>query len=97
MEVKFEEKAVVKKVITLELDEHEALILQKIVGSIGGDHDWRKVTSGIYSGIREVLGYDKCEMFSDIHVHDIERNMYLRDKDHPSIMDMLDNVGQRNA
>lgn len=86
MDIKFEEKAVVKKVITLELDEHEALILQKIVGNIGGDHDWRKVTSDIYRGIREVLGYDKCEMFSEEHDSDIERPMYLRDKDRPSVM-----------
>ncbi len=86
MDIKHEEKVVTKKVVTIELDESEALILCKIVGSIGGNHEWRKVTSGIYNGLNEALGYDKCEMFSDIHVHDIERNMYLRDKDCPSVM-----------
>jgi len=86
MEIKFEEKVVTKKVVTLELDESEALILQKVLGNIGGDHEWRKVTSGLYSGIREALGVDKCQMFSDIHAHDIERSMYLRDKDRPSVM-----------
>ena len=97
MDIKFEEKVVTKKIVTLELDEQEALILQKIVGNIGGDHEWRKVTSAIYNGIRDVLGYDKCQMFNDIHDSDIERSMYLRDKGRPSVMDMLDNVGQRNA
>jgi|688.fasta_scaffold00037_4 hypothetical protein len=97
MEVKFKEKVVTKKIVTLELDESEALILCKIVGNIGGNHDWRKVTSGIYNGINDALGYDKCHRFSDKHDHDIERSMFLRDKDRPSIMDMLDNVGQRNA
>lgn len=97
MDIKFKEKVVTKKIVTLELDESEALILQKIVGSIGGDHEWREVTSGLYRGIREALGCDKCQMFNDIHDSDIERSMYLRDKGRPSIMDMLDNVGQRNA
>ena len=97
MEVKFKEKVVTKKIVTLELDEQEALILQKIVGNIGGDHKWREVTSAIYNGIRDVLGYDKCQMFNDIHDSDIERSMYLRDKYRPSIIDMLDNVGQSRA
>lgn len=86
MEINYKEKVITKKVVTLDLDEQEALILYKIVGSIGGDHEWRKVTSGIYNGIRDVLGYDKCEMFNDIHYQDIERSMYLRDKDRPSVM-----------
>lgn len=85
MDIKFEEKIVTKKIVTLELDVSEALILYKIVGSIGGNHDWRKVTSGIYNGIIDVLGYNKCEMFNDIHCNDIERSMMLKDKDHPSV------------
>ena len=86
MEINYKEKVVTKKIVTLELDESEALILYKIVGSIGGNHEWRKVTSGIYNGIIDALGYDKCDMFNDIHRQDIERSMYLRDKDHPSVM-----------
>ena len=86
MEVKFEEKVITKKIVTLELDESEALILCKIVGNIGGAHDWRKVTSAIYNGINDALGYDKCDMFSEEHANDIERSMMLRDKERPSVM-----------
>lgn len=96
MEINYKEKVITKKIVTLELDEQEALILQKIVGNIGGDHEWRKVTSAIYNGIRDVLGYDKCQMFNDIHDSDIERSMYLRDKGRPSVMDMLDNAAKNN-
>lgn len=91
MEVSFKNKVITKKVVTLELDEQEALILQRIVGGVGGDHDWRKVTSDIYRGIREALGYGKCEMFDDNHCQDIERSMYLKDKDRPSV------IGQSRA
>lgn len=44
------------------------------------------MTSGIYNGIIDALGYDKCHRFSDKHEIDIERSMFLRDKDRPSVM-----------
>lgn len=83
MEIKYEDKVITKKVVTLELDEEEALILQKIVGKIGGNHDWRKVTSGLYYGLREVIGVDKCDMFSENHDRDIAIAMLLKDKEGP--------------
>lgn len=81
MEVTFEEKVVTKKVVTIEFSEEEALILRKIVGNIGGNHEWRKVTSGIYNGINDALGYHKCDTFSEKHNSAIERSMMLKDKE----------------
>jgi hypothetical protein len=48
--------------ITLVLDEQEAMILAKIMGNVGGDHDWRSFTGELYDSLLQCLDYDEyCE------------------------------------
>ena len=48
--------------ITLELNEREAMILAKIVGNVGGIHEWRKFTSELYANLVDCLDHDEfCE------------------------------------
>lgn len=94
MEVFAREKVITEKVITVEFSQEEALIVCLIMGRIGGAHDWRSVTSGLYHELIDAVGRKKYDAFSVKHDSDVERSMYLRDKDRPSI---LDNVGQCRA
>ena len=94
MEVNVKEKVITEKVITVEFTEEEAMIVCLIMGRIGGAHDWRSVTSGLYHELIDVLGRKKYDAFNVKHDRDVERSMYLRDKDRPSI---LDNMGQSRA
>jgi hypothetical protein len=94
MEVFTKEKVITEKVINVEFSEEEALIVCLIMGRIGGAHDWRKVTSGLYHELIDALGRKKYDAFNLKYDCDVERSMYLRDKDRPSI---LDNVGQSRA
>ena len=59
-------KTVVTK-ITIELDEREAMILAKIVGNIGGIHEWRSFTGQLYSELLDHLNVDNVfEFGSDV-------------------------------
>jgi len=53
--------------ITIELDEQEAMILAKIVGNIGGIHEWRSFTGQLYTELLDRLGReDLFEFGSDV-------------------------------
>lgn len=94
MEVNAREKVIAEKVITVEFSEEEALIVAVIMGRIGGHHDWRNVTGQLYRDLIDALGRRKYDAFNTKYDSDVERSMYLRDKDRPSI---LDNVGACRA
>lgn len=50
--------------ITIELDEQEAMILAKIVGNIGGIHEWRSFTGQLYSELLDHLNVDNVFEFA---------------------------------
>jgi len=56
-------KTVVTK-ITIELDEQEAMILAKIVGNIGGIHEWRSFTGQLYTELLDRLNVDNVFEFA---------------------------------
>ena len=48
--------------ITIELDEQEAMILAKILGNVGGIHEWRSFTGELYDTLLQCLDYEEfCE------------------------------------
>lgn len=62
--------------ITIELDEQEAMILAKIVGNIGGIHEWRAFTGQLYSELLDHLNVDNVFEFApDV----IKQDMILGD------------------
>lgn len=62
--------------VTLVLDEQEAMILAKIVGCVGGNHEWRSFTGELYSDLLDCLDYDEyCEYTEGV----IKQDMFLGD------------------
>lgn len=62
--------------ITIELDEQEAMILAKLIGNIGGIHEWRTFTGQLYTELLDRLGRDDLYEFgSDV----IKQYMILGD------------------
>ena len=60
VEMKMKASKVTK--ITIELDEREAMILAKIVGNVGGIHEWRSFTGELYDTLLQCLDYEEfCE------------------------------------
>lgn len=60
--------------ITIELDEQEAMILAKILGNVGGMHEWRAFTGQLYTELLDRLGkQDLYEFGKDV----IKVNMML--------------------
>lgn len=51
--------------ITIELDEREAMILAKIVGNVGGIHEWRSFTGELYDTLLQCLDYEEFCEYSD--------------------------------
>lgn len=49
--------------ITLELNEHEAMVLAKILGNIGGAHEWRAFTGQLYAELLNHLDIDDLYEF----------------------------------
>ena len=68
-------KTVVTK-ITIELDEQEAMILAKIVGNIGGIHEWRSFTGQLYAELIDHLNVDNVFEFAP---EAIKQDMILGD------------------
>ena len=52
-------------IIILELNEREAMILAKIVGNIGGIHEWRTFTGELYANLVDCLDHDEFCEYSD--------------------------------
>lgn len=53
--------------ITIELDEREAMILAKLIGNIGGIHEWRTFTGQLYAELIDHLNVDNVfEFGSDV-------------------------------
>lgn len=62
--------------ITIELDEQEAMILAKLIGNIGGTHEWRAFIGQLYSELLDHLAKEDLYDFgSDV----IKQNMILGD------------------
>ena len=60
VEMKMKASKVTK--ITIELDEREAMILAKIVGNVGGIHEWRSFTGELYDTLLRCVDYEEfCE------------------------------------
>jgi len=60
VEMKMKASKVTK--ITIELDEREAMILAKIVGNVGGIHEWRSFTGELYDTLLQCVDYEEfCE------------------------------------
>ena len=50
--------------ITLELNEHEAMVLAKVLGNIGGIHPWRSDVLGpMWSELKRALDIEHTEDF----------------------------------
>jgi len=65
-------KCTVKKnpTITLELDEHEAMVLAKILGNIGGIHPWRDDVLGpLWTELKWALDIDSTNEYGKGIVH----------------------------
>ena len=62
MKMQTNKKTVTK--ITIELDEQEAMILAKIVGNIGGVHEWRAFTGQLYAELLDHLNVDNIFEFA---------------------------------
>jgi hypothetical protein len=62
--------------INIELDEQEAMILAKIIGSIGGLHEWRAFTGQLYTELLDHLGKDNIFEFASTT---IKQDMILGD------------------
>jgi len=63
--------------INIELDEREAMILAKIVGNIGGLHEWRAFTGQLYAELLDHLDVDNIFEFApDV----IKQDMILGEK-----------------
>lgn len=60
--------------ITIELDEQEAMILAKILGNIGGIHEWRSFTGQLYAELLDRL--DKDDLF-EFAKNTIKQDMML--------------------
>jgi hypothetical protein len=62
--------------ITIELDEREAMILAKILGNVGGVHEWRKFTGELYDSLLQCIDYEEfCEYTEGA----IKQDMFLGD------------------
>jgi len=51
--------------ITIELDEREAMILAKIVGNVGGIHEWRKFTGELFDSLMQSVDYDEYREYTE--------------------------------
>lgn len=61
----------------LTMSEEEAKILCMIVGSIGGDHPWRRFLSTLYDRFYENVGNKKMNEYFDKYHYYIKVNMML--------------------
>ena len=50
--------------INIELNEQEAMILAKIVGNVGGIHEWRAFTGQLYAELIDHLDVDNIFEFA---------------------------------
>lgn len=50
--------------IIIELDEREAMILAKLIGNIGGIHEWRTFTGQLYAELIDHLNVDNVFEFA---------------------------------
>lgn len=81
LEMKVESKTVtiIENRVNLELTEYEANVIAMIMGRVGGNHEFRKVTNPLYNQLIRALGQNVYDKFEKEHPNAIERSMYLKD------------------
>ena len=51
--------------INIEIDEREAMILAKILGNVGGVHEWRKLTGELYDSLMQSVNYEEYLKYTE--------------------------------